>query len=116
MLHERIDRSILGQAAVRASIAVAAVLVAAVLLVGCASKSLSTKNETMPPIVVATLSEAGIKDLRHPYRAAVCGQLPTGSRRNTGTRPSRLSEATLFSVTRKGSRACTDDFLLFILP
>src|SRR5262249_24734304 len=26
-----------------------------------------------------TLSDAGIKDLRHLYRAAVCGQLPTGS-------------------------------------
>jgi len=61
LLHESIDRSILGQAAVRASIAVAAVLVAAVLLVGCASKSLSTKNETMPPIVVATLSVQGLK-------------------------------------------------------
>ena len=33
----------------------------------------------MPPIVLATLGDAGIKDVRHLYRAAVCGQLPTGS-------------------------------------
>ncbi len=33
----------------------------------------------MPPIVLANLDDAGIKDLRHLYRAAVCGQLPTGS-------------------------------------
>jgi hypothetical protein len=70
LLHERIDRSILGRAAVRASIAIAAVLIA-----GCAPKALPTKNETMPPIVVATLSDAGIKDLRHLYRAAFCAQL-----------------------------------------
>lgn len=74
LLHERIDRSILGRAAFRVSIAIAAVLVA-----GCASKALPTKNETMPPIVVATLSDAGIKDLRHLYRAAFCGQLPAES-------------------------------------
>src|SRR5262247_2478373 len=30
-------------------------------------------------------------------------------RRNTGNHPSRLSGATLFSVTREGFRACTDD-------
>ena len=33
----------------------------------------------MPPTVVATLADADIKDLRHLYRAAVCGQLPAGS-------------------------------------
>ena len=49
------------------------------LLSGCASKALPTQNETMPPIVVATLSDAGIKDLRHLYRVAVCGQLPADS-------------------------------------
>ena len=33
----------------------------------------------MPPIVLATLGDAGIKDVRHLYRAAVCGQLPADS-------------------------------------
>ena len=33
----------------------------------------------MPPVVFATLGDAGIKDLRHLYRTAVCEQLPTGS-------------------------------------
>ena len=33
----------------------------------------------MPPIVLAGLGDAGVRDLRHLYRAAVCGQLPTGS-------------------------------------
>jgi hypothetical protein len=33
----------------------------------------------MPPTVLATVADANIKDLRHLYRAAVCGQLPTGS-------------------------------------
>jgi len=53
--------------------------VAALFLFGCAPKSLSPPQETMPPIVLANLDDAGIKDLRHLYRAAVCGQLPTGS-------------------------------------
>src|SRR5262245_4827958 len=61
-------------AAVRTLIAVAALF-----LFGCASKSLSPVHETMPPTVLATLAEANIKDLRHLYRSAVCGQLPTGS-------------------------------------
>src|SRR5439155_24060139 len=58
--------------AVRALIAVAALF-----LFGCAS--LSPVKETMPPIVLATLGDAGIKDLRHLYRAAVCEQLPADS-------------------------------------
>jgi hypothetical protein len=53
------------------------IAVAALFLFGCAS--LSPVKETMPPIVLATLDEAGIKDVRHLYRAAVCGQLPAGS-------------------------------------
>jgi hypothetical protein len=68
---ERIDITV---SAVRAWIAVAALF-----LSGCAAKSLSPANETMPPIVLATLGDAGIKDVRHLYRAAVCRQLPTGS-------------------------------------
>jgi hypothetical protein len=52
---------------------------AALFLCGCAAKSLPPAAETMPPIVLATLGDAGIKDLRHLYRAAVCRQLPAGS-------------------------------------
>lgn len=33
----------------------------------------------MPPIVLATLDDVGVRDLRHLYRAAVCGQLPADS-------------------------------------
>ena len=69
-----IDGSTVAVPAVRALIAVAALF-----LFGCASKSLSPVQETMPPIVLATLGDAGIKDLRHLYRAAVCGQLPADS-------------------------------------
>jgi hypothetical protein len=53
--------------------------VAALFLFGCASKSLPPVKETMPPVVFATLGDADIKDLRHLYRAAVCGQLPPDS-------------------------------------
>jgi hypothetical protein len=52
---------------------------AALFLFGCVSKSLPLAEETMPPIVLATLGDAGIRDIRHLYRAAVCGQLPAGS-------------------------------------
>jgi len=53
--------------------------IAALLLCGCTAKPVLPVAETMPPIVVATLSDAGIKDLRHLYRAAFCGQLPAES-------------------------------------
>jgi hypothetical protein len=57
----------------------ALIAVAALFLFGCASKSLSPVKETTPPIVLATLADAGIKDVRHLYRAAVCAQLPADS-------------------------------------
>jgi hypothetical protein len=53
--------------------------IAGLLLFGCTAKSVLPVAETTPPIVLATLDDAGVKDLRHLYRAAVCGQLPTGS-------------------------------------
>jgi hypothetical protein len=53
--------------------------IAGLLLFGCTAKSISPVAETTPPIVLATLNDAGIKDQRHLYRAAVCAQLPTGS-------------------------------------
>src|SRR5262245_47133675 len=69
-----IEGSTIAGAAIRAWIAIAALF-----MFGCAPKALPTKNETMPPIVVATVSDAGIKDLRHLYRAAFCAQLPAES-------------------------------------
>jgi len=69
-----IDGSTVAVPAVRALIAVAALF-----LFGCAAKSLLPLQETMPPIVLTALSDAGIKDLRHLYRTAVCGQLPADS-------------------------------------
>jgi hypothetical protein len=53
----------------------------ALFLCGCASKCFLTvpTQESMPPVVLATLGDAGIKDLRHLYRAAVCKQLPADS-------------------------------------
>jgi hypothetical protein len=69
-----INRSTVAVSALRALIAAAAPF-----LFGCASKSLPPRDETIPPIVLATLGDAGIKDLRHLYRAAVCGQLPADS-------------------------------------
>ncbi|HXV83445.1 MAG TPA: hypothetical protein VEG60_26605 [Candidatus Binatia bacterium] len=55
------------------------IAIAAPFLFGCASKSLPPAQETMPPIVLANLGDAGIKDLRHLYRATVCAQLPEDS-------------------------------------
>jgi hypothetical protein len=55
------------------------IAVVAVLLVSCSTKPYLPYPETMPPTVLATLADAGIKDLRNLYRTAVCGQLPTGS-------------------------------------
>jgi hypothetical protein len=52
---------------------------AALFIFGCASKSLPPVGETMPPIVLATLGAAGIEDVRHLYRVAVCGHLPEDS-------------------------------------
>jgi hypothetical protein len=70
-----IDGPTVAVAAVRAWITVAVLF-----LSGCASRSLPPLDETMPPIVLATLGDAGIRDIRHLYRAAVCGQLPADSR------------------------------------
>jgi hypothetical protein len=53
--------------------------IAGLLLFGCTAKSELTVAETKPPIVLATLADADIKDLRHLYRAAVCRQLPADS-------------------------------------
>ena len=66
-----IDGSTVAVPAVRACI-----VIAALCLFGCSSSSPAPVAETMPPIVLANLDDAGVRDLRHLYRAAVCGQLP----------------------------------------
>jgi hypothetical protein len=53
--------------------------IAALLLFGCSAKSVLPIAETTPPLVLATLGDTGIRDLRHLYRSAVCGQLPADS-------------------------------------
>jgi hypothetical protein len=69
-----IERSIVAGAAIRAWSVIGTLLV-----FGCALKPLSPIQETMPPVILSTLGDAGVKDLRHLYRAAVCGQLPPDS-------------------------------------
>jgi len=68
------DRSNVGSRQMRALFSIAVLL-----LCGCTAKPVLPVAETMPPIVLAGLGDAGVRDLRHLYRAAVCGQLPTGS-------------------------------------
>jgi hypothetical protein len=53
--------------------------IAGLLSFGCSAKSVLPIAETTPPLVLATFGDAGIRDARHLYRAAVCGQLPADS-------------------------------------
>jgi hypothetical protein len=53
--------------------------IAGLLLFGCTAKSVLPVAETTPPIVLATIGDAGIRDVRHLYRTAVCGQRPADS-------------------------------------
>jgi hypothetical protein len=48
------------------------------LLGGCASQTPAPTTESGPPVVLATIEDAGIQDLRAPYRAATCARLPPG--------------------------------------
>ena len=70
----RIEGSTIAGAATRTWIAIAALFI-----FGCSLKSLPPAQETTPPVVLATLGDADVKDLRHLYRAAVCRQLPANS-------------------------------------
>jgi len=51
-------------------------VVSTLLLVACTTQALLPYSETMPPVVLATLAAAGVKDVRGHYRAAVCARLP----------------------------------------
>ncbi len=46
------------------------------LLAACAAQPLERFSEDSPPVVLATLSDAGVRDLRPAYRRAVCSRLP----------------------------------------
>ncbi|HSQ69190.1 MAG TPA: hypothetical protein VLM41_03835 [Steroidobacteraceae bacterium] len=48
---------------------------AATLLAGCTATPVDPYGPTTPPAVLATLADAGVRDLRAPYREAVCRRL-----------------------------------------
>ncbi len=49
---------------------------AATLLAACASLPADPYAPDTPPVILGTLAEAGVRDLRSPYREAVCRRLP----------------------------------------
>ncbi len=53
--------------------------IGALLLGACASHPLEVYSEASPPVVLANIGDAGVRDLRAHYRAEVCGRLPAGA-------------------------------------
>ena len=51
----------------------------ATLLVACASAPIAPYAESVPPTVLATIEDAGVRDLRPQYRAATCRRLPANA-------------------------------------
>lgn len=51
-------------------------LCGAAALGGCASKPPEVHVESTPPFLLATVEDAGVRDLRARYRAATCARLP----------------------------------------
>ena len=49
-------------------------------LAGCATPPAETYSETTPPVVLVTVADAGVRDLRAQYHEAVCRRLPTEGR------------------------------------
>jgi len=47
-------------------------IVCGVMLLGCTGQPVEPYSETTPPIVLATIASADVRDLRAPYRDAVC--------------------------------------------
>jgi hypothetical protein len=45
---------------------------------GCASPPVAPYAQSAPPVALATIEDAGIRDLRAPYRAAACARVPPG--------------------------------------
>jgi len=56
------------------------IFVLALTVFGCGTGSLPPAPETMPPLVLANLGDAGIKDLRHLYRATNSERVLTARR------------------------------------
>lgn len=54
----------------------AATACCALLLAACASQPADRDFAAAPPYVLATVEDAGVRDLRRAYRAATCGRLP----------------------------------------
>jgi hypothetical protein len=52
---------------------------AAIVLAACASAPIAPYAEYVPPTVLATVEDAGVRDLRAEYRAATCGRLPANA-------------------------------------
>ena len=50
---------------------------AAILLTACASQPVDPYDPDTPPVILGTLADAGVRDLRAPYREAVCRRLST---------------------------------------
>lgn len=51
----------------------------ALLLGGCAAQPLEVYSEALPPVVLANIADAGVRDLRALYRAEVCARLEADS-------------------------------------
>jgi hypothetical protein len=47
---------------------------------GCASPPVAPYAQSAPPVALATIEDAGVRDLRAPYRAAACARVPPGGR------------------------------------
>ena len=54
---------------------VVSIAVAWLFLTACASRPLARYSEQMPPTVMVTLDQAGVRDLRGQFRAALCPRL-----------------------------------------
>jgi pimeloyl-ACP methyl ester carboxylesterase len=50
--------------------------VGALLFSACQSRPVELYSHALPPVVLATLDDTGVRDLRASYRAAVCRRLP----------------------------------------
>ena len=52
----------------------------AIVLAACASGPISPYADNVPPTVLATIEDAGVRDLRGSFRAATCSRLPANAR------------------------------------
>jgi len=52
---------------------------AALLLAACASEPIAPYADRVPPTVLVTIEDAGVRDLRGSFRAATCSRLPANA-------------------------------------